>query len=96
MEVSQMWQKLVEIFEEESDQRTTQWFLMGSPFPVAIVSVIYLLLVTVILPKFMENRKAFSIKRILLLYNVWQVVINLIFFALTVNYTWIGGGYSWR
>lgn len=63
---------------------------LASPLiPCSIVAT-YLLLITCILPKFMENRKPFHMKGILLVYNFIQVVLS----CLCVYYMWVGGGHG--
>lgn len=54
-----------------------EWFLMGSPMNILSILAIYLLFVLKIGPKLMENRKPFELKKIMLLYNAYQVIISL-------------------
>ncbi|KAG5875864.1 hypothetical protein JTB14_037864 [Gonioctena quinquepunctata] len=61
-------------FESRSDPRVENWTLMGSPFGPLTIIAIYLLLVMVILPAYMRNRKPFKLKSIIKYYNIFQVV----------------------
>jgi len=63
-----------------ADERTKDWFLVGSPLvPMAVVYV-YLKMVREWLPKYMENRQPFDLKRTLLVYNIIQVVLSVYLF----------------
>lgn len=59
-----------------SDKRTTNWFLMGSPFPTLFMCLSYVYLVKVLGPKLMENRKPFHLKKVLIVYNLFQVIFS--------------------
>lgn len=43
-EFQQKWNIFI---DKESDQRVKNWFLMSSPFPILILSIIYIILVKV-------------------------------------------------
>ena len=59
-----------------SDTRTTNWFLMSSPFPTLFICLSYVYLVKVVGPKFMENRKPLQLKNVLIAYNLFQVIFS--------------------
>ncbi|XP_071439657.1 very long chain fatty acid elongase AAEL008004-like [Hetaerina americana] len=61
---------------EKEDPRTGEWFLVASPWPIIGLMAAYLLLVVKILPKYMENRKPFSLRGTLVLVNAFQIVAN--------------------
>lgn len=63
-------------FLSVSDQRVKGWFLMGSPLPTLCICLSYVYLVKVLGPKLMENRKPFELKRVLIYYNLFQVVFS--------------------
>lgn len=50
------------------------WPLMGSMKTMGTISAVYLIIVYVILPKYMENRKPFNLKFVIRCYNVFQIV----------------------
>lgn len=60
-----------------SDPRTNQWWLIGSPLPGFSIIVSYLLFVLRIGPKYMQNRKPFDLKNVLIVYNFLQVLISV-------------------
>ena len=65
-----------------SDPRTKDWFLMfGSPVPVWIISVVYVAMVTYVGPKFMENRKPYSLHTFMLFYNFGVVLLSFYIFT---------------
>ncbi|CAO1431020.1 unnamed protein product [Diamesa serratosioi] len=48
--------------------------LMGSPVPLIVILLIYLWFVKYAGPKFMQDRKPFSLKWIIICYNIFQIV----------------------
>ncbi|XP_055611988.1 elongation of very long chain fatty acids protein 7-like [Uranotaenia lowii] len=75
-------------FYENADQRTLNWFLAGSPFPMLGVIFTYLSLVYWIVPKFMENRKPYQMKTFLGFYNLFQVVYCVYVVAMCFQAGW--------
>lgn len=59
-----------------TDPRTRNWPLMSSPFPTLLICFSYVYLVKVLGPKFMENRKPFQLKELLIAYNLFQVIFS--------------------
>lgn len=53
------------------------WFLMSSPLPVLSILVVYLYFVIKLGPQLMRNRQAFELKRILVVYNLYQVLFSV-------------------
>lgn len=67
-----------------SDPRTVDLILMNPPWvPFAMVGA-YLYFVLSLGPKLMANRKPFDLRRMLLVYNLLQVAVN-IYVAYTVR-----------
>lgn len=60
--------------------------LLGSPLPVTILLVSYLLFVLKIVRIFMTKRKAYSLKSTLIAYNIFQVIYNGIMFYYICKY----------
>lgn len=50
---------------------------MGQPFSFAAILVFYLYFIYRAGPRFMEKRKAFDLRNIILVYNAIQVVCNI-------------------
>ncbi|XP_033212832.1 elongation of very long chain fatty acids protein AAEL008004-like isoform X3 [Belonocnema kinseyi] len=65
-----------EILDKNADSRTTDWFLMSSPFPTLFACLSYVYIVKVLGPKLMENRKPFQLQNVLIFYNLFQVVFS--------------------
>ncbi|CAB3377391.1 Hypothetical predicted protein [Cloeon dipterum] len=63
-----------------ADERTKDWFLVGSPLVPLAVIYLYLKLVKDWGPKFMENRQPFDLKNTLLVYNIVQVIYSIYLF----------------
>ena len=55
--------------------------LMGSPYPFLNICLIYLVIVKYAGPKFMENRKPFSLNNFTRIYNLYQVICCIYFVA---------------
>ncbi|CAG4947917.1 unnamed protein product [Colias eurytheme] len=66
------------LFFEKADPRVKDWLLMTSPWPVFFIISTYLLIVKLILPIYMKNRKAFELRTVIKWYNVLQIVANAI------------------
>ncbi|XP_045453339.1 elongation of very long chain fatty acids protein-like [Melitaea cinxia] len=60
--------------EEIADQRTKDWPLMNTPFPGLFLLFIYLLIVLKWLPKYMEKRPAYDLRKFLAFYNFIQML----------------------
>lgn len=59
------------------DSRTENWFLMSSPLPQTLIIAAYIYFVTSLGPRIMENRKAFDLKGVLIVYNFGVVALSL-------------------
>jgi GNS1/SUR4 family len=49
---------------------------MSSPLPTLSICLSYVYIVKVLGPKFMENRKPFELRRVLIAYNAFQVLFS--------------------
>ncbi|XP_029048654.1 elongation of very long chain fatty acids protein AAEL008004-like isoform X2 [Osmia bicornis bicornis] len=93
--VMQYVDRLHEILDKHADQRTTNWFLMSSPFPTLFICLSYVYVVKVIGPKWMENRKPFQLKNALIAYNLFQMLFSAwLFYECLMGGWW--GHYSFR
>lgn len=78
------------------DSRTANWPLMSSPFYTLGICLIYVFVVKVAGPKFMENRKPFQLKNVLIVYNLFQVIFSAwMFYQIGIS-GWLTGKYNWR
>lgn len=59
-----------------TDKRVENWFLMQGYTPTLIITAIYVLFVTKIGPKFMENREPYKLKWPIVIYNFICIAIN--------------------
>ncbi|CAG5102334.1 Similar to AAEL008004: Elongation of very long chain fatty acids protein AAEL008004 (Aedes aegypti) [Cotesia congregata] len=64
------------IMDEKSDPRVNNWFMMSSPLPTLAICICYGYFSKVMGPKLMENRKPFSLKRTMIIYNLFQVIFS--------------------
>nr|UTO68444.1 elongation of very long chain fatty acids protein 1 [Daphnia magna] len=79
---------------EQRDTRVDGWPLMSSPLPAMAICLAYVFIVKVLGPKFMENRPAYDLRRVLLFYNLFQIVVNVWVFYELSRYGWLSGNYS--
>ncbi|XP_072387992.1 very long chain fatty acid elongase AAEL008004-like [Diabrotica undecimpunctata] len=70
----QLWQ----YFEELSDPANVSF--ITSPIFIASFLITYVLLVTKVVPSFMENRRPYNIRRIIIVYDIIQILVNLYLF----------------
>ncbi|KAF2879952.1 hypothetical protein ILUMI_26221 [Ignelater luminosus] len=84
-----------DIMENKSDPRVNDWLLMSSPFPTLFMCLSYAYSVKVIGPKFMENRKPFNLKKVLIVYNLAQVLFSTYLFYESLMGGWLTH-YSFR
>ncbi|XP_049955822.1 elongation of very long chain fatty acids protein AAEL008004-like [Schistocerca serialis cubense] len=82
------------INSEISDPRTTTWPLVGSPWPILTVVGLYLYFVNSLGPRLMENVQPFRIERIMIVYNLFQIAVNLYIFYMCTQLGWVNK-YSW-
>lgn len=65
------------LFNQSSDPRAENLPLVGSPWPVAGIIVLYLCFVNKWGPKFMANRQAFDLQNVMIIFNLVQIIGNL-------------------
>nr|BBF94995.1 elongation of very long chain fatty acids protein 15 [Orthetrum albistylum] len=78
-----------DLMDNKSDPRVNDWFLMSSPFPTLMICLTYVYIVKVAGPKFMENRKPFEMRKILIVYNFLQVVFSAWLFYESLVSGWL-------
>lgn len=64
------------VLEEKGDPRVKDWPMMSSPIPTILICIFYAYFVRVIGPKLMENRKPFDLQRLMIYYNLFQVILS--------------------
>ncbi|XP_013782145.2 elongation of very long chain fatty acids protein AAEL008004-like [Limulus polyphemus] len=78
----------------KGDPRTSSWPLIGSPFPMISIIASYVYFVKVFGPAWMKNKKPFSIERVIILYNIIQVILSAFFFLYGGSVTYFSPNYS--
>lgn len=68
------------IMNDLVDPRTNEYLLVTNPLTPIFIIIVYLQLVLTILPKFMENRRAYDLRRTIVLFNFSQVLLNVYIF----------------
>lgn len=67
----------VETFwDRYGDPRVQDWFLMRSPVPVVMMSIGYVIFSKYIGPRMMANKKAFDLRKTMIVYNMFHVAYN--------------------
>ncbi|CAH0554793.1 unnamed protein product [Brassicogethes aeneus] len=64
------------LFEDIADPRANEYFLLSSVFNIIPIAFFYVYFCKKLGPKLMENRKAFDLKYILIVFNLIQVLVN--------------------
>ncbi|XP_014092354.1 very long chain fatty acid elongase 7 [Bactrocera oleae] len=80
-----------DLMDNKSDPRTRDWPLMNSPFPTIAISLSYAYFVKVLGPKLMENRKPFELRKVLIVYNLAQVLFSAWLFYESCIGGWLNG-----
>ncbi|XP_003704078.1 very long chain fatty acid elongase AAEL008004 [Megachile rotundata] len=62
--------------EDLADPRTKDWILVNSPSILFVLTFSYLYFVLQCGPRYMEKKKAYSLKTVIKIYNVFQIVAN--------------------
>lgn len=78
-----------DIMDNKSDPRVNDWLLMSSPFPTLLICLTYAYCVKVLGPKFMENRKPYKLKTVLIIYNLAQVIFSSWLFYESLMAGWL-------
>ncbi|CAG9798858.1 unnamed protein product [Chironomus riparius] len=78
-----------------SDQRVANWPLMSSPIPTIMICFSYVYIVKVLGPRFMESRKPYKLRSLIVFYNFLQVLISFYIFYEYASAGWFND-YSWR
>ncbi|XP_019733636.1 elongation of very long chain fatty acids protein 7a isoform X1 [Hippocampus comes] len=82
-------------FIQNADSRTEDWLLMSSPVMQSVIIMAYIFFVMSLGPRIMENRKAFDLKGVLVVYNFSVVALSLYMCYEFVMSGW-GTGYSFH
>lgn len=83
------------LMDEMSDPRVNGWVMMSSPFPTLFICLAYAYFSKVLGPKIMENRKPFELRKVLIVYNLFQTLFSFWIFYEFMASGW-GGQYSLR
>lgn len=76
-----------------NDPRTTDWFLMTSPWPTIAIVALYLIFVYGG-QRWMKNRPAYALKDLMLCYNFCLVILNAFIFYEYLVSTWLNPNFS--
>ena len=61
----------------QRDRRSDSYPLLNDPALMVLISVVYVIFVTLVGPWLMRDRKPFDLKNTLLAYNLFQVILSL-------------------
>jgi len=65
-----------DLMNNKSDPRVNDWMLMSSPFPTLSICLFYVYFVKFLGPKLMENRKPLDLRRVMICYNLFQIIFS--------------------
>ncbi|XP_061192832.1 elongation of very long chain fatty acids protein AAEL008004-like [Saccostrea echinata] len=81
------------IMEDLSDPRTADWFMVRSPVPLFLSIAVYLYLVKMG-PVWMQSRKPYDLKNIMIFYNFCMVTLSAYMFYETLVTAWLNPDFS--
>lgn len=58
------------------DRRTDDFWLVNTPIPILGILGMYYYFVTDFGPKFMKDRDPFNLKKVLIVFNIGQILLN--------------------
>jgi len=65
-----------DLMDNKSDPRVNDWPMMSGPFATLAICLFYVYFVKILGPKLMENQKPFDLKRVMIWYNLFQVIFS--------------------
>ncbi|XP_012285309.1 elongation of very long chain fatty acids protein 1 [Orussus abietinus] len=75
------------LIEEVSDPRVADWPLMGSPFPLALLLIGYIVFVLHLGPRYMRSRQPYSLYGFMICYNVLVAIASgIVFYGLVTSW----------
>lgn len=69
------------------DPRVEQYPLLGSPIPIIVVMGSYVYFVKNLGPRLMQNRKPFELNNVMMIYNLIQVIANVVLGSTVSQFT---------
>jgi elongation of very long chain fatty acids protein 7 len=66
-----------DLMDNKSDPRVNDWPMMSGPFPTLTICLFYAYFAKILGPKLMANRKPFDLRRVMLWYNIFQVIFSI-------------------
>lgn len=63
-----------------TDPRTKDYFLVENPLNIIFIVMAYIYFVKKLGPQVMENRKPFKLQKLLMMYNLLQIIVNFYIF----------------
>jgi elongation of very long chain fatty acids protein 7 len=87
--------RFYDLVDNHGDERTKNKFMMDQPLTVLAICAGYVAVVKYIGPKFMEGRKPYELKQLMMLYNFAQVAFNTWLFKELLVSGWMND-YSFR
>ena len=81
-------------FNTLDDPRVQNLPLINKPWLVIAIVVMYLYFVKYKGIEFMKSRQPFELKKLIIFYNTIQIIGNFMCSSITLNHTYIQGGYS--
>lgn len=87
--------KYHDVLDNNSDPRVNGWIMMSSPLPTLAICLFYVYFSKVAGPNWMENRKPFNLRNVLIIYNFIQTIFSAwICYEYLMSGWW--GSYSFR
>ncbi|XP_037299370.1 elongation of very long chain fatty acids protein 7-like [Manduca sexta] len=80
------------LFQEISDPRTNDWWLMSNPGPLLTILASYLYFCSYAGPRYMKDKKPYNLKTVIMAYNLFQIAFSIfltyngIYYAIKTDY----------
>lgn len=94
-ESSGFFDRIMQFFIDNQDERTKDWFLSGSLTPLIMILATYLYFCLYAGPRWMAKRKPFKLENVLIGYNAVQVLLSVVLVYEGVQGGW-NGYYDWK
>lgn len=75
----------------KADPRAEGFFMMSSPLPSLVICLLYVFMVEVALPRFMEQRKPLELRKLMIVYNFAMVALSGYIFMEFALSGWLAG-----
>ncbi|CAH0699685.1 unnamed protein product [Spodoptera exigua] len=74
------------VFDELSDSRTKDWWLVSGPGPLLTILATYLYFCTKAGPRYMKDKKPYNLKQVVMVYNICQIILSMFLSVIGITF----------